>query len=62
MALLALRPAVADFIDTIAYARGRKLQLENVDIGKHSLLAGQTVKTARDETRVAVLAMPKNPA
>jgi len=59
MALLALRPVVVDFIDTITYGRGRELQLENVDIGKNSSLAGQTVKATRDETHVAVLAMQK---
>ncbi len=59
MAMLALRPAVVDFIDTVTYRRGRELQLENVDIGKSSQLAGLTLKAARGQIGVTVLAMRK---
>ena len=59
MAMLALRPAVIDFIDTVIYSRGREMQLENVDIGKNSRLVGLTIKAARSETSITVLAMQK---
>ncbi len=60
MAMLAMRPAVVDFIDTVTYGRGRELQLENVDIGQNSQLAGLTVKAARSATGITVLAMKKS--
>lgn len=60
MAMLALRPAVIDFIDTVTYSRGREMRLENVDIGQNSQLAGLTIKAARSETGITVLAMQKN--
>lgn len=59
MAMLALRPAVVDFIDTVIYSRGREMQLENVDIGENSRLVGLTIKAARSETGIAALAMRK---
>jgi voltage-gated potassium channel len=59
MAMLAIRPDVIDFIDTIAYRRGRELQLEDIEIERDSSLVGLTVKQARDKTNVAVLAMQK---
>lgn len=59
MAMLALRPAVVDFIDTVTYSRGREMQLENVDIGKNSQLAGLTIKAARSDTGITALAMRK---
>ncbi|HEY78649.1 MAG TPA: potassium channel protein [Dehalococcoidia bacterium] len=59
MAMLALRPAVVDFIDTVTYGRGREMELENVDIGGNSPLAGMTLKTARSKTGITVLAMRK---
>ena len=59
MAMLALRPAIVDFIDTVAYTRGRELQLENVDIGGNSPLVGLTMKAARSKTGITVLAMQK---
>lgn len=59
MAMLALRPAVVDFIDTIAYGRRRELHLENIDIEADSPLVGMTTKEARDRTNVAILAMQK---
>jgi voltage-gated potassium channel len=59
MAMLALHPQVVDFIDTVAYGRGREMQLENVDVGANSRLVGVTISTARNETGISTLAMRK---
>ena len=59
MAMLALRPAVVDFIDTVAYGRGRGLELENVDVADGSPLIGQTMEKARSKDGITVLAMRK---
>jgi voltage-gated potassium channel len=59
MAMLALRPAVVDFIDTVTYGRGRELQLENVDVADGSPLIGQNMEQARSKVGVTVLAMRK---
>ncbi len=59
MAMLALRPAVVDFIDTVIYSRGREMQLENVDIGKNSRLVGLTIKATRSKTGITTLAIRK---
>ncbi len=47
MAMLAMRPKVVDFIDTIIRHRGPELQMENVAIENGSTLAGQTVNELR---------------
>ncbi len=59
MAMLALRPAVVDFIDTVTYGRGRELQLETVDVVSSSSLIGQTVGQAKGKASITVLAMRK---
>ncbi len=59
MAMLALRPAVVDFIDTVTFGRGREMELENVNIGKGSRLVGLSIKAARNETGITTLAMQK---
>lgn len=59
MAMLALRPAVVDFIDTVAYGRGRELQLETVDVVSGSSLIGQTMGQAKGRVGITVLAMRK---
>jgi voltage-gated potassium channel len=59
MAMLALRPAVVDFIDTVTYGRGRELELENVDVAGGSLLVGRTMAQARSKDGITVLAMRK---
>jgi voltage-gated potassium channel len=59
MAMLALRPAVVDFIDTVTYGRGRELELENVDVGSGSQLVGRTMAQARSKDGITVLAMRK---
>ncbi len=40
MAMIALRPAVVDFIDTVMTSRGRELILHEVEIGRESPLLG----------------------
>jgi len=57
MAMLALRPAVTDFLDTISRRRGPELQLENVEVTKDSTLAGLTVADVRQCSRSNVLAL-----
>jgi voltage-gated potassium channel len=57
MAMLALRPAVMDFIDTVIQGRGREFQLANVDIGESSPLVGTTPKAARSDMGIAILAL-----
>jgi voltage-gated potassium channel len=59
MAMLALRPAVVDFIDKVAYGRGRELELENVDVAGDSSLVGRTMEQARSQRGITVLAMRK---
>jgi voltage-gated potassium channel len=59
MAMLALRPAVVDFIDTVTYRPGRELQLENVDVASGSSLIGQTMEKARSRVGITILAMRK---
>jgi voltage-gated potassium channel len=59
MAMLALRPAVVDFIDTVTYRPGRELQLENVDVASSSTLIGQTMEQVRSRVGITVLAMRK---
>lgn len=57
MAMLALRPAVVDFIDTVTSGRGRELQLETVDVVSGSSLIAQSMGQAK--AAVTVLAMRK---
>jgi len=57
MAMLALRPAVVDFIDTLIHSHGREMQLENVIVTKNSRLVGQTAKTARNDIGITPLAI-----
>jgi voltage-gated potassium channel len=57
MALLALRPAVVDFIDTVSYRRGRELQLENIAISSDSPLIGQTVETVHKQSKANIMAI-----
>jgi voltage-gated potassium channel len=59
MAMLALRPAVVDFIDTVTYGHGRELELENVDVASGSPLVGRTMAQARSQNGITVLAMRK---
>ena len=60
MALLAMRPSVVDFVDTVVtYSRDQEIQLENIDISENSKLVGLTLKSVRVKTRVATLAIKK---
>ena len=59
MAMLAMRPAVVDFIDTLTRRRGPELQLENIVISADSSLAGQTVAAVRLCSKANVLALNK---
>jgi voltage-gated potassium channel len=59
MAMLALRPAVVDFIDTVTYGRGRELEMENVAVGSDSPLVSQTVETIRNQTKATILAISR---
>jgi len=61
MAMLALRPAVVDFIDTMVRRRGTEVQLEleNIIIDSKSSLAGLTIKQIRQCSEANVLAINK---
>ena len=59
MAMLALRPAVVDFIDTVTYFPGRELQLESIDVASGSPLVGLTMEQAQNQIGVTVLAIRK---
>jgi voltage-gated potassium channel len=59
MAMLALRPAVVDFIDTVTYRPGGELQLENVDVASGSTLVGLSMEQARSQVGITVLATRK---
>jgi len=57
MALLAIRPAVADFIDTVTFRRGRELQMENIVVVENSTLVGKTVEAVRQKSKANILAI-----
>jgi voltage-gated potassium channel len=59
MAMLALQPEVADFIDIISF-KGQELHLENLTVGSGSPLADKTVGDARHSNKAIVLAINKN--
>jgi voltage-gated potassium channel len=59
MAMIALRPAVVDFIDTVTYRRGRELQLENINVNEDSPLANQSVAEISHSTKATLLAISK---
>jgi voltage-gated potassium channel len=59
MALLALRPAVMDFIDNIIYSHGHEMQVESVDVTGESRLNGLKVRTAAEEIGITTLAIQK---
>ncbi len=54
MALLVLRPAVVDFIDTVTLRRGPELQMGNIEVGKDSPLEGLTIEAARRSTGAVI--------
>ena len=59
MAMLALRPAVIDFIDTVTRRRGQELQLENIAVNCSSSLVGLKVTDVRQRSRASILAISK---
>jgi voltage-gated potassium channel len=59
MAMLALRPAVIDFIDTVTRRRGQELQLENIAVNDSSSLVGLKVTDVRQRSRASILAISK---
>jgi len=59
MALLAIRPTVADFIDTVAFRRGKELQLETIIVPEGSSLIGRTVEVTRQKSRANILAITR---
>jgi voltage-gated potassium channel len=59
MAMLALRPAVVDFLDTVTRRRGPELQMENVAVQEDSFLNGQTIDDVWHCSKATVLAMSK---
>lgn len=59
MAMLALRPAMVDFIDTVTRHRGREFQMESIVVGSNSPLAGMTVKETRQCSQANILAISK---
>jgi len=59
MAMLALQPEVADFIDIISF-KGQELHLENLTVGIGSPLADKNVGDARQRSKAIVLAINRN--
>jgi len=59
MAMLALRPEVADFIDTLTF-RGRELQIETLTLGEDSGLIGHSVAEMHSLTRASVLVITRD--
>jgi voltage-gated potassium channel len=56
MAMLALRPAVVDFIDTVTKGAGREMLMESVDISQDSRLVNTRMRDLRRDTGITVLA------
>ncbi len=59
MAMLALQPEVADFIDIVSF-KGHELHLENLTVGIGSPLADKNVGEARQRSKAVVLAINNN--
>jgi voltage-gated potassium channel len=59
MAALAVQPHVAEFLDVVMHDGSLEFRLEQVEVPRHSALAGQTHRSARihDQTGTLVLAM-----
>ena len=58
MALLALRPEVVDFMDTLSY-HGEELQMESLTVGDGSPLIGERLGQVRARSKAAVLAVTR---
>ncbi len=59
MAMLALRPAVVDFIDTVIYRRGQELQMENIIVKSDSPLVDLTIEAIYKQVKTIILAISK---
>jgi voltage-gated potassium channel len=59
MAMLALRPEVADFIDIVSF-KGKEMHLENLTVAAGSTLADDNVGDARKRSKAVVLAINRN--
>jgi voltage-gated potassium channel len=59
MAMLALRPTVMDFLDTITRRRGPELQMENIAIDTDSSLNGRTIEDIKNCSMATILALNK---
>ncbi len=58
MAMLAMRPEVADFIDILSY-RGQELEIEILTVGDGPGLIGQRIADLRRSSQAAVLAVTR---
>ena len=59
LAMLALRPAVVDYVDSLSYGKSQDLQLENLAVNEGSALAGKTVGEAGKFSRATILAISR---
>jgi voltage-gated potassium channel len=59
LAMLALRPAVVDFLDIVASPRWPEIEMANVAVGDQSSLNGQTMKDIRQCSKAMVIAIKK---
>jgi voltage-gated potassium channel len=59
LAMLALRPAVVDFLDIVTSPRWPEIEMANVAVGDQSSLNGQTVKDVRQCSKAIVIAIKK---
>jgi voltage-gated potassium channel len=59
MAMLALRPEVADFIDTLSF-HGHDLEIETLTLNDGSQLVGKKVSELSSATRATVLAVTRS--
>lgn len=59
MAMLALRPTVVDFLDSITRRRGPELQVENVSISQESSLGERTIGDVQQCSKATILALSK---
>lgn len=62
MAMMALKPQVADFVDEIVSSENGQFQIEDVRIGRESAIAGKDVANllSKHRTGVAILAIHKS--
>ena len=59
LAMLALRPAVVDFLDIVASPRWPEIEMASIAVGEQTSLSGQTVKDIRQCSKAMVIAIKK---